>query len=131
MIGVLLNIGHDIVDILVKIITYINEVRASSAPLKVILWPIMYGLTVVKVIIKVLANGSQKLYNDTIPSRIVILRVHTLTATPANIYLRLRTPTSAVSVPRNEGCAHCNSVFILNPSSTTPFLASCLCCYSC
>jgi NADH-quinone oxidoreductase subunit H len=46
----------------------------------------MYGLTVVKVIIKVLANGSQKLYNDTIPSRIVILRVHTLTATPANIY---------------------------------------------
>jgi hypothetical protein len=86
MTGVLLNIGHDIVDILVKIIAYINEVRASSAPLKVILWPIMYGLTVVKVIIKVLANGSQKLYNDTIPSRIVILRVHTLTATPANIY---------------------------------------------
>lgn len=49
MTNLILNIGHDLTGILVEMIAYVNKVRASSRILKIILWPVSYGLTVVKV----------------------------------------------------------------------------------
>jgi hypothetical protein len=54
---IILNIGNEIVRILIDIITYLNEVRASSKLLKVLLWPVVYALTFVKVITNYLAYG--------------------------------------------------------------------------
>jgi len=40
MLSILLNIGHDIAQILVEMIAYVNKWRASSRVLRILLWPI-------------------------------------------------------------------------------------------
>lgn len=54
---ILLNIGNEIVRILIDVISYLNEIRASSKLLKILLWPVVYALTFVKVLTNYVAYG--------------------------------------------------------------------------
>lgn len=58
MSSLLFNIGHDIVRLLIDMITFLNEIRAESAVLKVLLWPLVYALTFAKVVTNYLAFGA-------------------------------------------------------------------------
>jgi hypothetical protein len=51
----MLNIGNEIVRILIDVISYLNEIRASSKLLKILLWPVVYALTFAKVLINYVA----------------------------------------------------------------------------
>jgi formate hydrogenlyase subunit 4 len=84
--SLLLNIGHDIVAILIDLIAYVNKIRAQHVLLKIVLWPVMYSLTFAKVMLNYLANGSQKFYNHSFPEGVVSVRQHLYSATPASIY---------------------------------------------
>jgi hypothetical protein len=54
---ILLNIGNEVVRILIDVIAYLNEIRASSRLLKILLWPVVYALTFAKVMINYVAYG--------------------------------------------------------------------------
>jgi hypothetical protein len=55
MTTIMLNIGNEIVRILIDVISYLNEIRASSKLLKILLWPVVYALTFAKVLINYVA----------------------------------------------------------------------------
>jgi len=86
MISLLLNIGHDFAGLLIEMIAYVNKVRASSRLLKIILWPVAYALTFVKVMTLYLANGCRQFYNHSFPDGVLAMRNHIYSATPASIY---------------------------------------------
>jgi len=60
----ILNIGHDVVNLIVKVINYLNEIRKETPQLKLVLWPVVYTLTFVKVIISNFANGATILMTE-------------------------------------------------------------------
>jgi hypothetical protein len=86
MINVLLNIGHDIGAILVDMTAYVNKWRASNRVLRVVLWPISWGLTFLKVMILYVANGCRQFVNVSWPWGVTETRNHLYSATPASIY---------------------------------------------
>jgi NADH:ubiquinone oxidoreductase subunit H len=83
---ILLNIGNEIVRILIDVISYLNEIRASSKLLKILLWPVVYALTFVKVLTNYVAYGCWKFYNHSMPYNIVTVRNHIFSAIPMSTY---------------------------------------------
>ena len=86
MSSILLNIGVDIVRFLIDLIASINEVRAGSAVLKILLWPLVYALTFTKVILNYLVFGAHKFYYYSMPYNILTIRNHFFSATPMSVY---------------------------------------------
>jgi len=60
----LLNIGHDLANLIVKVINYLNEARKETPQLKLVLWPVVYALTFAKVFINNFANGATILMTE-------------------------------------------------------------------
>jgi NADH:ubiquinone oxidoreductase subunit H len=83
---ILLNIGNEVVRILIDVIAYLNEIRASSRLLKILLWPVVYALTFAKVMINYVAYGCWKFYNHSMPYNIVTVRNHIFSAIPMSTY---------------------------------------------
>jgi formate hydrogenlyase subunit 4 len=65
---VLLNIGQDVTALLASMIDSINKVRAESPVLKVILWPLSYGLLILKVLCKTTTAGTTRFIYEEIPA---------------------------------------------------------------
>jgi NADH:ubiquinone oxidoreductase subunit H len=86
MTTIMLNIGNEIVRILIDVISYLNEIRASSKLLKILLWPVVYALTFAKVLINYVAYACWKFYNHSMPYNIVTVRNHIFSAIPMSTY---------------------------------------------
>ena len=85
MFTVLLHIGHDTVRPIVDLIAYLNEIRSGSAILKLLLWPVVYALTFVKVMTNYLVFGVHKFFNYSMPYNILTTRNHFFSATPMSV----------------------------------------------
>lgn len=81
-----LNIAYQFIRDLIELLSYLEGVRANSPALKVLLWPVVYALTFVRVIASYLVFGGWKFYNVSMPYNILTTRNHFFSATPMSIY---------------------------------------------
>jgi len=85
MTNIIFHIGHDTVRPIVDLIAYLNEIRAESALLKLLLWPLVYALTFIKVMTNYLVFGAHKFYYYSMPYNILTTRNHFFSATPMSV----------------------------------------------
>ncbi len=85
---VFLNIGHDLGHLILQLIESLNRVRKETPQLKLILWPVVYSLTVAKVITFYLANGATIITTEGrgIPWLIKTMYKGLFSVTPNSIY---------------------------------------------
>lgn len=83
---IILNIGHDIADAVVRLLQKVEKMRSETTQNRLLLWPVSYALRVIKVAATYFAQGGAQARQHSIPDAIVSLRTHFATATPNSVY---------------------------------------------
>jgi len=83
---VFMNIGHDIGNVIIRLIDGLNKLREETPQLKFIVWPAVYMLKVAKTITLAFANGATEMNRRVIPGSITSLRYYFIGATPNSVY---------------------------------------------
>jgi len=83
---ILLNIGQDLTALLASMVEGVNKVRGESPVLKIVLWPLSYGLLIMKVLCKNMTSAVVRVRYEEIPAIIYHTSNRLAFATANSVY---------------------------------------------